>query len=365
MNVLTYHGAKGLEWSIVVLAELDAKAKGNPFGIYAEELAAPDWQDPLAGRVLRYWPWPYGAQGKDVGLDVAAAQSPEGLRTLEEERLERTRLLYVGMTRARDHLALAIASGTDWLDELRTDDDRPLISIEDDLLTVGDVRFVPRPGPNRFDTEGAEPEIEFVRPTAERRQHPPLRLRPSSHAFQGDLGVVETVRLGSRITLVGDPDFQAVGEVFHRFFARDDQQASADARLEIARDMLRRWGVPEVSPADVLTVSDRLHEFLNMRFGGTVRLSEWPVHASEELQVISGRIDLLLDNDSDFVIVDHKSFPGLMELDTERLRAFGGQVNLYSRALRCGAGRGCREYWVHQPVAGMMVKVELARVEAV
>ena len=365
VNVLTYHGAKGLEWPIVVLAELDAKAKGNPFGIYAEELAAPDWHDPLAGRVLRYWPWPYGAQGKGVGLDVAAAQSLEGLRTLEEERLERTRLLYVGMTRARDHTALAIAGGTDWLDELRTDEDLPLISIGGDPLAVGDIRFALRPAPDRFDPEEAEPEPEFLRPAAARRQHSPLRLRPSGHVFQGEARVVETVRLGSRITLVGDPDLQAIGEAFHRFFACDDPQASPGSRLEVARDMLRRWGVLEVNPPDLVSASNRLHDFLNTRFGGAARLPEWHVHATEELQVISGRIDLLLDDGRDFAIVDHKSFPGLMELDEERLRAFGGQVDLYSRALRRGTGRDCLEYWVHQPVAGVMVRVELARVEAV
>ena len=362
VNLLTYHGAKGLEWPIVVLAELDAKAKGNPFGTYAEELAAPDWQNPLAERVLRYWPWPYGAQGKDVGLDVAAAQSSVGLRTLEEERLERTRLLYVGMTRARDHMALAITAGTDWLDELRTDDDRPLISIEGDQLALGDARFALRAGPDRFDPEVVESKPEFVRPAAVRREHPPLRIRPSGHAFDGDVRVVETIRLGSRIILVGDPDLQAIGEAFHRFFACDDPQSSPNARKQVARDMLRCWSVPEVNPADLISASDRLHGFLDRRFGGAARFSEWPVHATEELQVISGRIDLLLDDGGDFAIIDHKSFPGSMELDIERLRAFGGQLSLYSRALLRGAGRSCGEYWIHQPVAGVMVRVELADV---
>lgn len=364
VNVLTYHGAKGLEWPIMVLSELDAKAKGNPFGVYAEDLGAPDWQDPLAGRVLRYWPWPYGAQAKNVGLDVAAAQSAEGRRVLEEERLERTRLLYVGMTRARDHMALAIAGGTDWLDELRTHEDGPVILIGSDSLAVGGERFALRPPPDRFDPDAAEPGPEFVRPVTARSAHPPLRLRPSGHAFEGDVHIAETVRIGSRITLVGDPDLQALGEAFHRFFACYDPLAALDARLEVAHSMLRRWGVPEVAPADLVSASDRLHGFLDTRFAGAAHLREWPVHAAEDLQVISGRIDLLLDNGGDFVIVDHKSFPGSMELDAERLRAFGGQVDLYSRALRGGAGRGCRECWIHQPIAGLMVRVELASVEA-
>ncbi|MGF6227968.1 hypothetical protein QFZ27_001923 [Inquilinus ginsengisoli] len=175
---------------------------------------------------------------------------------------------------------------------------------------------------------------------------------------------METVQLGSRIALVGDPDLQSIGEAFHRFFACDDPLASLDARLEVARDMLHRWGVPEVNPVDLISASDRLRDFVSERFDGAARLPEWPVHAAEELQVISGRIDLLLDDGGDFAVVDHKSFPGSMELDAGRLRAFGGQVELYSRALHRGTGRGCREYWVHRPVAGLMVRVELAGVEA-
>jgi ATP-dependent helicase/nuclease subunit A len=81
---------------------------------------------PLAARTLRYWPWPYGEQSKDVGLDVTAPT--EGVAALKAERLERTRVLYVGMTRARDHLALAVTGQTQaWLDELRTDVDAPLV----------------------------------------------------------------------------------------------------------------------------------------------------------------------------------------------------------------------------------------------
>lgn len=363
VNLLTYHGAKGLEWPIVVLTGLEHEAKSNPFGVYAEELDEPDWRNPLAGRVLRYWPWPYGMQAKDVGLDLAASLSPEGVLALEEERLERTRLLYVGMTRARDHLAFVTFGKTDWLDELMTDAGLPLIVLTANPLNVGDIAFALRPAPDRAERDEAAPPPEFARPATARQIHPPLRLRPSGQQFEGAVRVAERVQLGNRLTLVGDPDLQAVGEAFHRFFASDDPARPAPTRLASAADMLRRWGAPQVAPGDLVEAADRLHAFLEERFGGAARLREWPVHAAEDLQVISGRIDLLVDGGGDLTVIDHKSFPGSVELDDERLRAFGGQVELYARALRIGAGRDCAEYWIHQPIAGVMVRVELAAAE--
>lgn len=364
VNLLTYHGSKGLEWPIVVLTGLEHEAKGNPFGVYAEELDEPDWRDPLAGRVLRYWPWPYGAQDKGVGLKEAAALSPEGERTLEEEKLERTRLLYVGMTRARDHLAFTTTGKTDWLNELAADDGQPLIRLASDRLTIGGEAFAVRPPPPRLDAEEREPAPEFGRQATVRQLHPPLRLRPSDHSFSGTVRVAETVRLGPRITLVGDNDLQAVGEAFHRFFAFDDPAHLAPARLALAGDMLRRWGAPQLAPGDLVEAADRLHTFLDQRYVGTARLREWPVHAAENLQVISGRIDLLIDDGGGFTVIDHKSFPGAMELDDRRLKTFGGQVDLYARALRAGAGRECRDYWIHQPIAGLMIRIALVAAEA-
>jgi ATP-dependent exoDNAse (exonuclease V) beta subunit len=364
VNLLTYHGAKGLEWPIVVLTGLEHEARGDPFGVQAESLHQPDWRDPLAGRVLRYWAWPYGAQAKDVGLDQAAAVSTEGERALHEERLERTRLLYVGVTRARDHLAFATFGKTNWLDELATDAGLPLIRLMTDSMEVGGEAFALRSAPDGAGQKGATPPLEFARPAVARQVHPPLRLRPSRHQFGGRVRVGETLQLGQRLTLVGSPDLQAVGEACHRFFACDDPASPAASRLAQAGEMLRRWSAPQLAPMALVEAADRLHAFLDRRFGGSARLREWPVHSAEELQVISGRIDLLIDDGDGFAIIDHKSFPGAMGLDDERLKAIGGQVDLYSRALRDATARDCREYWIHQPIAGMMIRVHLDAAEA-
>jgi ATP-dependent exoDNAse (exonuclease V) beta subunit len=366
VQILTYHGAKGLEWPIVLLAELESEAKGSPFRLVAENEAIPNWQAPLAGRVLHYWPWPYGEQAKDVGLDAAAAASSQGAAALDAERLERTRLLYVGMTRARDYLIFALTGkAPHWLNELCDNAGQPLVHCSTDTVRADKVAFAargPAPQPPEH-TSGASRTAQYTGAAMTLVEHQPLRLRPSAAVFDGAIVAAERRRLGDRLSFAGDPDMQAIGEACHRFFACDDLSQTADTRLSRAEALLRHWGAPQLAPSELVAASDRLHAFVTSRFGNARRLSEWPVHAIEGTQVIAGRIDLLIEIPNGFVVMDHKSFPGVIDVEGERLRAFAGQAALYARALERVTGRTCQEFWLHQPIAALMTRVTLAKSE--
>jgi ATP-dependent helicase/nuclease subunit A len=344
---------------------VDATAKGSPFGLTAQDEREPDWQ-PLAARTLRYWPWPYGEQSKDVGLDVTAPASAEGVAALKAEKLERTRLLYVGMTRARDHLALAVTGQTQaWLDELRTDSDEPLVVLGEFEVRIGEKKFATRPGPEPIGLPKGESiekhVVEYTRPVFAAATHPPLRLRPSEAVVDGTVEIAETARLGDRIVLVGDPDLQTLGEAMHRFLAVDDPSWDRQRRTTKATALLHAWGVPQIRPEDFVMASDRFHAFLSERFGSAPRKREWSVHAENGSQVVSGRLDLLVEIEDGFAIIDHKSFPGSLALDEERLRSFAGQVALYAQALHRVTARSRVEYWIHQPVVGVMTRVFVQR----
>lgn len=360
VNIMTYHKAKGLEWPIVILTELESSAKGSPFGLFAVDEGEPDWRVPLGQRVLRFWPWPYGEQKKDLELDVAAPLSPEGVAALSDERLERTRVLYVGLTRARDHLALTTTGGSQaWLDELVGDDDQPLVRLGEDAIMVGSEAFPARGAPEPSEACGADDAVEYTR-LVMGGDHPPLRLRPSDMMLaQGAATIAETHSLGERIALVGGPDLRQLGEAIHRYLASDNAAADSEGRLAHAAATLERWGVPQMPPADLVLIADRLSAFAQARFGTAPRLAEWPVHAVDGIQVLAGRADLLIDLDDGYAIVDHKSFPGALALDDHRFRTVGGQLSAYGRALTRITGKARIEYWIHQPISGLMTRVEL------
>ena len=117
---------------MVILLDLQDETKGSPFGVYSE--SPPDGLDPwnpLVGRWVRLWPWPYGKQEKNVHLDLTAAASPEATARTEAELAELVRLLYVGVTRARDYLVFSSRSSTEsaWLEILADAGGTPILTL--------------------------------------------------------------------------------------------------------------------------------------------------------------------------------------------------------------------------------------------
>lgn len=146
---------------------------------------------PLAARTHRYWPWAYGQQSKDVGLHVTA--STEGVAALKAERLERARLLYVGITGTRDHLALAVTGQTE-------------------SARSGSVTRSSRPA-----SDGSlRARIQPPRPVFAAATHPPLPFRSSKAVVDGTVGIAERARLGDQIALTGYPALPALEPVGRR-----------------------------------------------------------------------------------------------------------------------------------------------------
>ena len=363
VKVMTYHGAKGLEWPLVVLTGLNREPKPRLFEPVAEAEGALDWRDPLAGRWIRYWPWPYAGQSKDVGLDEAALTSPLGQQAALRAKQEETRLLYVGVTRARDYVVFAPSAKGDlkWLQVL--DGEQPghvaLVSGANNTLAAGDARFPARVSLMAVDDAQAVPMIRpaFVRVTRPIRDRPALHRRPSGETGDDSYVVVERIQLGPRLPFVGTPDMLSLGEAVHAIFAADRSYQPVPERLARAERILSRWGVHEVQAQDVLDACDRLNHHL-AGLWPTGRLHrETPIYARVGDQLVSGRIDLLAEHDAGFAVIDHKSFPGSRDSWDTRAAGYGPQLGLYAEALQAAAGRPCDALYIHMPIVGALLRV--------
>lgn len=372
VRVMTYHQAKGLEWPLVIALDLQDGPDPSPFGLSVEGPAdGVDPWNPLAGRWLRWWPWPYEKQRKGAGLDAPADASPEMAAAGAREQAEAVRLLYVGLSRARDYLVLAQSRhGAAWLTAPRDADGVPVVQLpaaggEAELRVASAshplmlAAFEPPEDTDQRSSAGPEPSA-FTLPVAAAVDHPPLRIVPSRRRAAADAPppvLLRETRLGDRLPTPGGADITRLGEAMHGFLAVDRPETPAARRLALAAGLLERWGLPGMEAAALVEAGDRLWRALVTRWPGARWRCEVPVQGRLGLQRASGRIDLLVDAGTGWVILDHKAFPGPHERWGERALEHAPQLALYARLVAEASGRPVLGCFIHMPVVGRLLEV--------
>lgn len=384
--ISTYHKAKGLEWPVVILTGLDRPPKRDAFEVALETEEQPfDPEQPLAGRWIRYWPWPLGAQ-RQAPLRERAESSAIGHRVAERERRERVRLQYVGWTRARDHLILGVrrqrkGPSVAWLDEL-ADEGGPLLELPDTGAIAPEL--VVRAGGNQryrvparcrcFAAPSEPPErgeppvlVRWFAPSERRLEPTEYRITPSRASAEvlelGQAHVMSSRRLERRMPFSAPrgTSWDTVGNAIHSFLAADIEALTALERRGLAERILRRSRLDEAFTTEaLLTAGDALRRFVSARWPGATWHREVPVRAhltsTRGARLIDGSIDLLLDTPEGVVIIDHKSFPGRASEWEARALEHAPQLLAYARALEI-AGRQVLAMVVHFMVGGGVVEI--------
>jgi ATP-dependent exoDNAse (exonuclease V) beta subunit len=86
---------------------------------------------------------------------------------------------------------------------------------------------------------------------------------------------------------------------------------------------------------------------------------EIPVtHVLSTGQILSGRIDLLVETDLGCILIDHKA-SGHNTTQWDALAAsYGGQLAAYRTAVETATGKPVIESWLLLPVAGGAVRID-------
>ncbi len=353
----TWHAAKGLEWPVVVLCDVESDFPRQCGGVRVEPNEnGLDLSDPLAGRWIRYTPLPYPANTRDATLIDRLLDTPAERHAEERRAREHLRVLYVAWTRARDRLIIAGPAKTAFDNALTVlrDATGPLLSVPSAGRAAWAEHDLDIP------THALSPLPPASRPVATA----PTDLRPPGHVWpaavttpsrrSGAGTILEEAELGPAMA-VHDLEGPELGEAWHAFIASVD--AHRDDPLAHARRCLQAWGVPRLDLGEVfVSAQQRFDAFVAERFAGARVRKEVPGWARADTGVVTlGLLDVWVGGQA---VIDHKMLLGSRERQREAAREYAGQLAGYAEIASAASGIEPQR-WVHLPLAGLMVRLSL------
>ena len=383
VTVLTYHRAKGLEWPIVVLADLSTT---KDYGLGSVEIvrrvATFDPAAPLAGVRVRFLPNPTTREtglGYTEGFKKSAVYAAGNERSLDEQR----RLFYVGATRARDYLCLvrtakskpfeglnALGLNLSWPEEQAAGPHKLSVVIGEShecelpmTLRCRDLVAV-RPEVDRPKTE----ELPLSAPRAVRERRT-LLVRPSSADDQGAAvpRIVQTDTYAPTLAGVPEPDLESrADETASRYGALSPAVAGSLYHLLVSLG-------PEPHPVAVARIAAgvgmtieglepilaSIRSFwcyvLPLCPGAAVH-AEYPLICRIDGRIIHGTTDLLLESKEKVVLIDHKTVKATTTEEVA-VKAYGAQLLLYIQAAAQALQPPILRAGINLPLAGKIVWV--------
>jgi ATP-dependent exoDNAse (exonuclease V) beta subunit len=380
VNALTYHKSKGLEWPIVILNDLDYDHLSDQnlinkgfFGVNLFSDIETNLENLFLGRTIHLLPWPFGAMNKKVPEDLTNRILKNSRFEVQQENSKRElkRLLYVGMTRARDMLILVNYTSN------------PLKWVKD-LLDA--VKINEGAGKNMFGTSHeivektldfgddiSWPELEMknvqlLQKNGPVEQNNPLFRSPSHESSVENpvVSVVEDFQFRIQRSAGNKTDDNVLGDCLHELFYHFSEE-NREEFLEKGKQIISRYGL-----AGDLTHVEHIYQsainlfgFLTRQYGLPAKIwKELPMQMVEDGAVYSGTADLVWETENTLILVDYKSYSGkqshILSPDHEKFSGrYSGQLNTYSRMLnRCHPeGKKVSENLIYYAIIGMVVKV--------
>lgn len=387
----TIHGSKGLEWKYVVLTSLendmfDKFYSRNLFGVHTRHDTTPSADNLYVPMTITVLPWIFGGahnppseimasiQGKDKKNEIALTNSVKS---------EAKRKLYVGMTRASEHLILAhiktnhIGDPMKWFHDIGVGTNE----LTGDMTQIDIFKSEDPSKPNKdiFTIENIpspEDENALIYPSqrntdkvlslqvdgADTYEH--RDIQPSMIDCVAEKVNVLHNEPHQRIPIekVRDEDTMAkVGTCIHNIFCVIDVNHNEEfvKSAIIAHEM--QLHLTNAEP--ILQAWDWLVDFMTKKFGPAIATyHERPFKYESNGQITTGSIDLVWKTAQGCIVIDYKTYPNWKKetvTSPENKHYAGkhkGQLDCYEKALSL-SGENVLAKLIYYPVNGMIVQI--------
>lgn len=380
VQVMTYHKSKGLEWKVVILTELQKKPMTNVFDLSVVQTGGFNPEKPLADRVLRRVFNPFEADSPFSGSEKYKEVSLS-LESAAKEEMKR--LMYVGMTRARDVLILAPQLNkrkkedevdAKWLDGLS---EHSMFAenwvLEDKHYTVWKIDGKEFPVRSRFLTihKAADEESSEIFEVIEEEDvawcddegenpagHVEANLTPSGEdGGRVPVEIMRVIKIGNWFSVnKEEEECAALGNAMHNYYA---VAVKGNDDKDIAESILEHWHVRELLSPELLVESGaNLRKYIKDNWPNGEILTEVPMTLRNTAgQRYQGFIDMIVKSGDDFILIDHKTS---VSRDYEAVaQKYSGQLNVYKRAIEGALHGKVVNTVLHLPICGTCVECQL------
>lgn len=370
VNILTYHRSKGLEWPMVICHSLEGKLRSDVFGMHimadSDEI---DLQNILAGRWLRFWINPYSDQSGGTALAERLEVSDVSKIAREQALQEEARLMYVGVTRARDFLVFPTRKKpTLWLNRVWHEGDEKVPALDENSGETqwewGDILYKEtwvQSFPKDFThTEPQEETIMFLDKRQGNRSHQNYLIdlnKESLHDFTGKSGA--TTNYGTAFQITEDTNTYALMKMTKAFLIADYLEYDQQLRWDMANGFLQRFELSEtITENALMESSQRFFGYLNDNFSIQRIHRKYSIRHFYQKRLFETEIDFVIETDQGLVIIQNSDFVGKAKQYKNEALRMTDWLHLCKTALQTIFKKGKVRTIVHFVVDGTLVAIE-------
>jgi len=348
VNLLTYHRSKGLEWPVVICHNLENGFRDNLWGMnIVAESDQVDLNNILGNRWLRYWINPYGQQLRGTSLAERIEASPEQEISRYQGLQEEARLLYVGITRARDYLVFPSRNRptTRWLNRCchEGDEARPTLdqSSSESIWTWNDQPVIIHPEVTHFgrdfpQVENEEGLLTYFEKRPAGKSYLPYLIDPDNYYKRGSLKVNPDIFKGySNGPVVADiQNLHPLAQLITDFFLADDPVRAANQRLLMAEELITRYEAEDFTNSiEICQWSKQFYQQIDQYGKGKIYRS-YPLQLKIGSQVFETTIDWLIVTKDQCIIIKNSKFAGKKDRYSKHTKDKAGWFALCERGIR-------------------------------